>query len=152
MNQASIDAALRDVDTEAQLRACYPVMKELRPHLQTEDEFVARVGRQRLEGYRILAAWQENDVVALAGYRLQENLVYGPFLYVDDLVAGEAARSRRWGARLLERLTVVAGQAHCNKLVLDTGLSNALAQRFYFREGLLPGAMRFGKLLGGSAA
>lgn len=152
MDQASIDAALRDVDTEAQLRACYPVMKELRPHLRTEDEFVARVARQRQQGYRILAAWQGDKVVALAGYRLQDNLVYGSFLYVDDLVAGEAARSQRWGARLLDRLTRVAEQARCDKLVLDTGLSNALAQRFYFRQGLLPGAMRFGKFLGGSTA
>jgi ribosomal protein S18 acetylase RimI-like enzyme len=152
MNHTSMDAALRDVDTEAQLRACFPVMKELRPHLDSEDDFVARVARQRQQGYRILAAWQDDVVVALAGYRLQENLVYGSFLYVDDLVAGEATRSQRWGARLLDRLTQVAQHAGCIKLVLDTGLSNALAQRFYFRQGLLPGAMRFGKMLGGSAA
>jgi len=31
------------------------------------------------------------------------------------------------------------------RLVLDTGLANALAQRFYFRQGLLTSSMRFGK-------
>lgn len=56
---------MKIVETEQELRACYPVMKELRPHL----------------------------------------------------VSAEAHRSRRWGAR------------------------------FYFREGLLPGALRFGKAL-----
>jgi hypothetical protein len=30
---------------------------------------------------------------------------------------------------------------------LDTGLSNALAQRFYFRQGLLTSAIRFSKNL-----
>ncbi len=138
---------LRDVETEDQLRACYPVMKELRPHLESEDEFVARVARQAAQGYRILAAWDGGEVVALAGYRLQENLVYERFLYVDDLVACEKQRGRRWGARLLERLSAYAERAACARLVLDTGLSNALAQRFYFREGLLPGAMRFGKVM-----
>lgn len=143
---------LRDVETVEQLRACYPVMKELRPHLKSEDDFVTRVTRMNGQGYRILAAWDEGEVVALAGYRLEENLVYGRFLYVDDLVAGEKTRGQGWGARLLERLTVVADQAECAKLVLDTGLANARAQRFYFREGLMTDAMRFGKFLKAGAA
>jgi ribosomal protein S18 acetylase RimI-like enzyme len=143
---------LRDVDDERSLRACYPVMKELRPHLVSEQDFVARVERMRLQGYRILAAWDGEMVVALAGYRLQENLVYGRFLYVDDLVSSETHRGQRWGARLLEQLTGYARREDCVKLVLDTGLSNVLAQRFYFRAGLLPGAMRFGKLLSEVAA
>jgi ribosomal protein S18 acetylase RimI-like enzyme len=141
---------MKVVETEAELRACYPVMKELRPHLSSEDAFVAQVMRQREQGYHILAAWETGEtgeVVALAGYRLQENTVYGRFLYVDDLVAGEPHRSRRWGALLLGKLTVFAEEAQCARLVLDTGLSNVLAQRFYFREGLLPGALRFGKAL-----
>ena len=147
MNDKLHGTALRDVDTDDQLRACYPVMKQLRPHLEAEDDFVARVTRMRQQGYRILAAWEHGEVVALAGYRLQENLVYGTFLYVDDLVAGEKSRSQRWGAHLLDKLTTYAERADCVKLVLDTGLTNGLAQRFYFREGLLPGALRFGKLL-----
>jgi ribosomal protein S18 acetylase RimI-like enzyme len=151
MNDKLHGVALRDVETEEQLRACYPVMKELREHLESEDDFVTRVTRMAQQGYRILAAWEHGDVVALAGYRLQENLVYGKFLYVDDLIAGEKTRSQRWGARLLEHLTGYAERAQCVKLVLDTGLSNALAQRFYFRQGLLPGAMRFGKLLPAAA-
>lgn len=152
MNDKLHGAALRDVQTEAELRACYPVMQELRPHLETEDDFVARVTRMGQQGYRILAAWEHGEVVALAGYRLQENLVYGKFLYVDDLIAAEKSRSQRWGAHLLTRLTAYAEREACIKLVLDTGLTNALAQRFYFREGLLPGAMRFGKMLTAGAA
>jgi ribosomal protein S18 acetylase RimI-like enzyme len=147
MNDKLHGTALRDVQTEAELRACYPVMKELRPHLASVDEFVARVTRQNEQGYRILAAWEHGEVVALAGYRLQENLIYGKFLYVDDLIAGEKHRSQRWGAQLLTHLTGYAERADCVKLVLDTALTNALGQRFYFREGLLPGALRFGKLL-----
>ena len=147
MNDKLHGTALRDVRTEAELRACYPVMKELRPHLESVDEFVARVTRQNEHGYRILAALEHGEVVALAGYRLQENLVYGKFLYVDDLIAGEKNRSQRWGAQLLTHLTGYAERADCVKLVLDTALTNALGQRFYFREGLLPGALRFGKLL-----
>ena len=41
---------LKDVETAEQLRACYPVMRELRPHLQTEEEFVTRVTRMGEQG------------------------------------------------------------------------------------------------------
>jgi len=141
----SDNAALRHADTHESLRACYAVMKQLRPHLQSEEDFLERIARQQTQTYRLLAAWEDGQAVALAGYRFQENLVYGKFLYVDDLVTAETARGNRWGARLLDALTVVAEQAGCMRLVLDTGLGNALAQRFYFRQGLLTSSMRFGK-------
>ncbi|MCJ9714285.1 GNAT family N-acetyltransferase, partial [Bordetella hinzii] len=35
----------------------------------------------------------------------------------------------------------------CAQLVLDTGLGNALAQRFYFRQGLLSAALHFRQAL-----
>lgn len=140
-------AVLRHADTPEALRACYPVIKQLRPHLQSEAEFLERVARQVAEGYRLLAEWQDDRPVALAGYRLQENLVYGKFLYVDDLITTEAARGSQCGARLLDALSEVAAQSGCVRLTLDTGLANALAQRFYFRQGLLTSSMRFGKAI-----
>ncbi|WP_308494807.1 GNAT family N-acetyltransferase [Duganella fentianensis] len=107
---------MKIVETEQELRACYPVMKELRPHLASEQAFVEQMLRQREQHYRILAKWDGAEVVALAGYRLQENTVYGRFLYVDDLVAAPAHRCRRWGALLLSQLTVLAQQAGCTRL------------------------------------
>ncbi|WDZ97746.1 GNAT family N-acetyltransferase [Herbaspirillum sp. WKF16] len=145
------DDALRHADTDADKRACYAVMRELRPHLASEEEFMQRIGRAADESYRMLAAWDEGRVVAIAGYRFQENLVYGKFLYVDDLVSAETQRGKRWGERLLKALDAVALEAGVARLVLDTGMANALAQRFYFRQGLLTGAMRFGKAIGGAA-
>jgi ribosomal protein S18 acetylase RimI-like enzyme len=144
------DYELRHAESAEDIRACYAVMAELRPHLEGADDFAARVERMRAQQYRLLAVWQGGAVVALAGYRLQENTVYGRFLYVDDLVAGAASRGQGFGARLLAALSDEAAQAGCVRLVLDTGLSNALAQRFYFREGLLTGAIRFHKVLNGA--
>lgn len=143
--------ALRHAETDTELRACFPAMRELRPHLESADALVDRVARMREQSYRLLAVWQGEEAIALAGYRLQENLVYGRFLYVDDLVTLQSARGGRWGARLIEETTRIARAQGCVKLVLDTGLSNALAQRFYFRQGLLTSSMRFSKTLEGAA-
>lgn len=138
---------LRHLETPDELRACLPLMRELRPHLQGESDFIERIGRMRDERYRLLAAMHEGQAVALAGYRFQENLIYGRFLYVDDLVVLPASRGSRWGARLLRALDGIARDSGCAQLVLDTGLANALAQRFYFRQGLLTSAIRFSKKL-----
>ena len=131
------------IDDEEGVRRCYPVMVQLRPHLTTEDEFVACWHRQVHDGYRLLALLNENRVDAIAGFRVQENLVYGRFLYIDDLVTDEAKRGSGFGELLLTHLKQEACNFGCSKLVLDTALSNSLGQRFYFRNGLLAAALRF---------
>jgi GNAT superfamily N-acetyltransferase len=118
-------------------------MRQLRPHLASEAEFVERWRRQTSEGYRLLAVWDGAHPVALAGVRVQENLIHGRFFYVDDLVTDDAQRSAGHGRRLMDRLKDEARALGCAKLVLDTALANSLGQRFYFREGLLARALRF---------
>jgi ribosomal protein S18 acetylase RimI-like enzyme len=144
---SSRDTVLRHAQTDAELLACYPAMRELRPHLSGPQEMLDRIARQREQGYRVLALWRGDQAIALAGYRYQDNLVYGSFLYVDDLVTLPQERGNRCGERLLAALENDARAAGCVKLVLDTALSNALAQRFYFRIGMLTGAMRFSLML-----
>ncbi|WP_313697185.1 GNAT family N-acetyltransferase [Achromobacter sp.] len=150
MHTSSAAPALRHLETPEEWRACLPLMRELRPHLAHADNFVQRLTRMHQENYRLLAVMRDGLAVALAGYRYQENLIYGRFMYVDDLVVHPSARGSRWGARLIAELDQLARGADCDEFVLDTGLGNALAQRFYFRQGLLTSAIRFSKPLKGT--
>lgn len=143
-----MNEALRHAETDADIAACFPVMVLLRPHLTSADELRARVGRQAQAGYRILAAWEGKEVTGLAGYRPQENLIRGPFCYVDDLVVRDDLRRDGLGGRLLKAVSDEAKQNGLPYLVLDTGLDNVLGQRFYFRFGMLPAALRFAMRLG----
>jgi GNAT superfamily N-acetyltransferase len=142
----TVDALSFRTIGEAEIGACYDLMQQLRPHLTSPEEFIARWRRQSADGYRILALWSEHPKPApraLAGYRITENLVHGKFVYVDDLVSDHAERSRGYGAQLLTKLKEEGRALGCKKLVLDTGLDNALAHRFYYRQGLLAQALRF---------
>lgn len=136
-------AILREATADRDIVAAFPVMRQLRPHLTDADSFLARVRRQQHDGYHLLAAWEENTVVGLAGWRVLETLIRGRFCYVDDLVVDAGARRGRLGARLLDTVGAAARDLGLRDLVLDTGLDNALGQRFYFRYGMLPGALRF---------
>lgn len=136
------------VDSEARCRECFAVMRELRPQLTDEQAFVEQVFRQGEQGYRLLALRERGQVIGLVGFRATENFLYGRFVYVDDLVVTASQQRRALGAGLLEAVrqhTRALGYRH---LVLDTGLHMPLAQRFYFRQGLLAKGMHFFQDLG----
>ncbi|WP_322510569.1 GNAT family N-acetyltransferase [Chloroflexus sp.] len=130
------------IATDAEITACYPVMRELRPHL-IAAEFVDRVRRQMASGYQLAAAWVGSEVVAVAGFRLSENLAWGRFLYVDDLVTRADQRSHGYGAALLAWLKAYAAAEGCAQLHLDSGTWRKDAHRFYEREGMRLSAFHF---------
>lgn len=134
---------LRHAQSDEDILACFPVMQELRPNITSAQELLERVTRQREQGYKLWAIWRGVVPIALAGYRVQENLVHGRFLYVDDLVTLSTERGGQLGKRLLDTITIKGRELDCTKIILDTGLANSLAQRFYFRQGMLSSAMRF---------
>lgn len=126
---------IRIAETNDEIRACFLVMTQLRPHLAAE-EFVLRIRRQQESGYRL--AWLDADgrVTAVAGFRLLENLAWGRFLYVDDLVTDGETRSRGHGERLFAWLVAEAGRNGCGELHLDSGVQRFGAHRFYLRHGM----------------
>jgi GNAT superfamily N-acetyltransferase len=144
-NEAALE--MREVSNENEVGACYPLIKQLRPHLATETEFIERWHRQRAAGYRLLGLWREGKLVALAGFRVIENLTHGMHLYVDDLVTTEEARGQGNGAEMLRRLRAEARALGCGKLLLDAALTNVLGHRFYYRNGLVVTALRFAEVL-----
>lgn len=135
--------AVRPVTAEEDVRALFELMVQLRPQLHSADAFVEYWQRQAGSGYCLVAVHEGATVQAMASYRLQENLVHGRFLYVEDLVTDAGVRGRGHGERLMAWLREQARSSGCARLVLDTGLDNVLAHRFYYRCGLLAGALRF---------
>jgi hypothetical protein len=99
--EMDMNALLRHIETNQDFHAAFAVMRELRPHLADADGFMAQVERQARQGYLLLGAWEGAQVVGLAGYRHQENLIHGRFIYIDDLVTTASVRSNGVGAALI---------------------------------------------------
>lgn len=134
---------LQHLEGQQAFEAGFELMRVLRPHLASPASYAAQLQRQVEQGYRLLGAWHAGQVVGLAGYRELENLLYGRFIYVDDLVVSPDLQRGGLGAQLLSAVRQEAVQRACAHLVLDTGLHMPLAQRFYFRQGLLARGMHF---------
>ena len=73
-------------------------------------------------------------VRSVAGFRIQDMLVSGRTMYVDDLVTDADTRSQGYGRQLLDWLVTRARAAACHTFSLDSGTHRHDAQRLYFRE------------------
>lgn len=121
-------------------------MVQLRQHL-TPESFRERTHRQHREGYEIAFVQDEGVVTAVAGFRVMEMLAYGRILYVDDLVTGEAGRSKGYGDALIDWLVEYARARDCIELQLDSGVQRFRAHAFYFRKRMYISAYHFARKL-----
>ncbi|CAN5697402.1 GNAT family N-acetyltransferase [soil metagenome] len=136
---------IRQLSTDEEIKATYPVMNQLRHHLKKES-YPTTVRRMAdSDGYRLAAAFEGERVCCVAGYRISEFLAYGKVLYVDDLVTDEAARSRDFGGHMIGWLANEAQRHGCGQLHLDSSVQRHDAHRFYFREGMKISSYHFVK-------
>lgn len=131
----------------AGIHRCFPVMAELRPHLNL-DTFTSQVRRQiETQRYHLAALENDGTIVAVAGYRYVESLVWGAYLYVDDLVTAEAWRGQGFGGKLFDWLVDEAGREACQALHLDSGVQRFAAHRFYLGKRMQVTSRHFGLML-----
>jgi GNAT superfamily N-acetyltransferase len=132
--------------SDSDIQTCFPVMVQLRPHL-VEKHFVETVHRMHATGFQLAMRTHEDRVMAVAGFRIIENLHTGRILYVDDLVTDDAARSAGHGTALLRWLAEYARDHRCLALELDSGTHRHGAHKFYLREGMAITDFHFSMML-----
>jgi GNAT superfamily N-acetyltransferase len=119
----------------------HQAMRELRTAFESEHEFVERVdGVLRPAGYRLVGAFVPDRAPAMtvAGFRVDDSLAWGHYLYVDDLSTVPSARRQGHAGALLEWLMEEGRRLGCGQLHLDsgTGPERFDAHRLYFSHGL----------------
>lgn len=119
-----------ELETSDDLQRAFPVLKELRGHLN-EDDYLTTVREMMKRGYRLFALEDEGDIVALAGISVGLNFYYGPYVWVYDLITSEKVRSRGYGQELLSRIEKVAEDEGCKVVALSSALFRTDAHRFY---------------------
>ena len=125
--------AIHIAETNVEIMACWPVLAQLRPHIQPEHA-LALIRQQFKEGYRLAFVRRDEKVAGVAGFRILNSLASGKFCYVDDLVTDESNRSGGVGSELIEWLREFARSEGCARLELDSGVQRFDAHRFYLRH------------------
>ncbi len=128
LTQISIATSIQDMTD------CYPVIQELRSHLEL-PAFIAQVQRQQQQfGYQLVSLTVAGSIESVAGFRVSESLAWGKFLYVDDLIVRSDTRSQGYGGELFNWLTDYARSQNCQQLTLDSGVQRFAAHRFYLNH------------------
>ena len=126
----SISLAISDEE----IRATFPVMHQLRPHLE-EETYVQRIRKlQQTGGYRLLTLRENGQPRACAGYRVCDSLAWGTFIYVDDLITDQDSRGKGHAQQLFDWLEREAARLGCDALHLDSGVQRFDAHRFYLNQ------------------
>eukprot|EP01100_Stratorugosa_tubuloviscum_P009333 TRINITY_DN390_c0_g1_i1.p1 TRINITY_DN390_c0_g1~~TRINITY_DN390_c0_g1_i1.p1 ORF type:complete len:156 (-),score=61.58 TRINITY_DN390_c0_g1_i1:277-744(-) len=123
-----------EIQTNEQFEQCYPLIIQLRPHLDTLEKFKNQVKLQNQQGYKLFALYNDGKPRTLAGFRLLTMLYSGSMLYIDDLVTDSNHRSSGFGDQLFDWVLNYAKQQNCVTLHLDSGVQRFNAHRFYFRK------------------
>ncbi|MES3036999.1 MAG: GNAT family N-acetyltransferase [Bdellovibrionota bacterium] len=120
-------------------------MKELRPHLTLETYLSIYEHSKKNDSYEIIAIEEDNNILAVMGYRILYDYVRGKHVYIDDLVSSEKFRSKGLGAELLKYAETIAKEQKCSGLRLCTGLENERGMKFYDRNGWVKRAVAYNK-------
>jgi GNAT superfamily N-acetyltransferase len=140
--------AVREATSETDIARLFPVVRELRPHIVSPNELVARAHRQKqLTGWRLIYAEDHGQPVAIASFRISEWLAWGKALYVDDLVALESHRGKGFAEALMRWMEALAEREGCAEFHLDSGTHRLGAHRFYHRLKLTITSFHFSKRL-----
>ncbi|MGH2904791.1 MAG: GNAT family N-acetyltransferase [Solirubrobacteraceae bacterium] len=131
---------IRELPTgETQL--AHHAMRALRPAYEDERRFVEHVdGVLRPAGYRLIGAFlsDQERAIAVAGFRIGDNLAWGRHLYVDDLSTALEGRRQGHAGALLDWLIEEGRRLGCGQLHLDSGVGSERfdAHRLYHNHGL----------------
>ncbi|MGW1676689.1 GNAT family N-acetyltransferase [Saccharopolyspora sp. NPDC002376] len=123
----------------------YPVLLELRPNLGSLEDFLAQVEQQQAHGYRMIAAYDDGEVAAVAGFRAGLCFVWGHYVYIDDLVTASSARRKGHAATLLEWIDAEAQRLGVSQVHLDSGTHRHDAHRRYLASGFAISSFHFDK-------
>lgn len=129
------------------LKRSFPVLKELRPHLNLSDFLFLYEQSHKNDGYEIVAIEEDGEIIAVMGYRFLFDLVRGKHVYIDDLISTELARSKGLGAELLQYAENVAKESNTRSLRLCTGLDNERGMKLYENNGWVQKALAYTKNL-----
>jgi GNAT superfamily N-acetyltransferase len=122
---------IKELKGEKEWREAYPVMKQLRPHLD-EVQFLELVQEAvQKEDYRLAALYDSEKIVAVTGFMPMITLYNGRSIWVCDLVTDAENRSKGYGEALLTYVHEWSKENGYENVSLSSGFQRVDAHRFY---------------------
>jgi GNAT superfamily N-acetyltransferase len=121
--------------TDSDVENCFFAMQELRPALERKD-FLRTIRRLEAQGYKLVSLTDVGKVRAVSGFRICDNMAFGRYLYIEDLVTLAEDRRRGYGEAIFNWLIEQSKLHCCEQIHLDSGVQRFDTHRFYMRRGM----------------
>lgn len=115
MNRTNI----QELQSQKEIVEAYPIMKQLRSHLDQET-YVGLVSEaQQKDRYRMYALNQNEKIVAVVGFKPMITLYYGRFIWVCDLVTETIINVQKvrvsyyWNSFMIGLKSIITKALHC---------------------------------------
>jgi GNAT superfamily N-acetyltransferase len=122
---------IKQLNGEQEWLDAYPVMKQLRPHLDESGYLNLIKEASNTDGYKLAALYEGGRIVAVTGFMPMVTLYNGKSIWVCDLVTDAAVRSNGHGKKLLNYVECWAKDKGYDIISLSSGLQRLDAHRFY---------------------
>jgi len=122
---------IKELQTKDEILEAYPVMKQLRSHLDEMEYLDLVLEAKEVDRYKMFALFDQEQLVAVTGFKPMTTLYYGRFVWVCDLVTDQNNRSNGYGEKLLSFVHDWANEHNFASVALSSGLKRTDAHRFY---------------------
>lgn len=124
-------STIYELTSQAEILKAYPIMHQLRTHLDEKAYLDLVMEAKEKDRYRLFALSNQEEIVAMIGFKPMITLYYGRFIWVCDLVVDQHQRSNGYGEKLLSYVEDWAIDNQYENIALSSGLQRTDAHRFY---------------------
>jgi len=124
-------STIKELQSREDIIKAFPVMKQLRTHLDECTYLELVIDARENDKYKMYALLDNNEIVAVIGFKPMITLSSGKFIWVCDLVTDTTLRSKGYGEKLLTYLEGWAIENNYESIALSSGLQRTDAHRFY---------------------
>ena len=129
-----MEIIIKDLDKKEEMLSAYPLVNLMYDKM-TKDEFsLALDDMIKLNGYRMIAAFDGDKMVGVSGYWVASMLYCGLYLQASIIVVSKDLRNQGIGRKILKFLENKARDMNCKKIVLDSYTENKQSHPLYFRD------------------
>ncbi|MBP1916711.1 GNAT superfamily N-acetyltransferase [Lederbergia galactosidilyticus] len=122
---------ISELQSQKEILEAFPVINQLRTHLDEKAYLDLVIEAKEKDMYRLFALYDQEEIVAVTGFKPMITLYYGRFVWVCDLVTDNNKRSNGYGDKLLSYVHEWAKENGYQSVALSSGLQRADAHRFY---------------------
>lgn len=142
-----IKITIREFNTKEEMAAAFSLINQVRQEMSFET-YASNIEEMiRLNNFKMIAAFNGEKIVGVAGYWISLMLYCGRYAQVSNFAVDENFRGFGIGKKILSAIEEIAKMQKCEKVVLDSYVENKKSHSLFFREGFFIRGFHFMKEL-----